>query len=130
MQCGLEAFEKHIEAKFQRQIEALSAQLNSMIRNEIQALVHRLQSRFGGPCPNMCEGPQCPYPPAGPGGYAGPRPEPIADGPSVDPRLQPNSESPPPPPDQNIINQQHFQQDPALQLTQILNLQHGQGSPQ
>ncbi|KAM7315171.1 hypothetical protein ISCGN_004954 [Ixodes scapularis] len=130
MQCRLEAFEKHIQAKFERQIEALSAQLNSMIRNEIQALVHRLQSRFGGPCPNMCEGPQCPYPPAGPGGYAGPRPEPIADGPSVDPGLQPNSESPPPPPDQNIINQQHFQQDPALQLTQILNLQHGQGSPQ
>ncbi|KAG0415315.1 hypothetical protein HPB47_007501 [Ixodes persulcatus] len=130
MQCRLEAFEKHIEAKFQRQIEALSAQLNSMIRNEIQALGHRLQSRFGGPCPNVCEGPQCPYPPPGPGGYAGPRPEPIADRPPVDPRLKPNSESPLPPPDHNIINQQHFQQDPAPQPTQILNLQHGQGSPQ
>ncbi|KAG0443145.1 hypothetical protein HPB47_015238 [Ixodes persulcatus] len=66
----------------------------------------------------MCEGPQCPYPPPGPGGYAGPRPEPIADGPPVDPRLKPNSESPLPPPDHNIINQQHFHPRGAARVWQ------------
>ncbi|KAG0423615.1 hypothetical protein HPB47_000616, partial [Ixodes persulcatus] len=50
--------------------------------------------------------------------------------PGLDHSRLPTDHPPLPPSDHNIINQQHFQQDPAPQPTQIPNLQHGQGSPQ